>query len=50
MSLLEKVDIAFAPENAIEMLKQKADYIVSHHNDNALCDVIKILEKENSEA
>ncbi len=50
MSLLEKGDIAFAPENALEMLKQKADYIVSHHNDNALCDVIKILENKNSEA
>lgn len=46
MSLLEKSDIAFAPENAFEELKQKADYIVSHHNNHAIKDLIEILENK----
>jgi len=49
MSLLDKSDVSFAPENAVEDLKQKAKYIVSHHNNNAIKDLIEILETKNSE-
>ena len=44
MSLLEKSDVSFAPQNAFNDLKQKANYIVSHHNNHAIRDVIEILE------
>ena len=46
ISLLEKSDVSFAPQNAIEELKQKADYIVSHHNNNAIKDVVDILKQK----
>ena len=49
LSLLEKSDVSFAPQNAFEDLKQKANYIVSHHNSNAIKDVVEILESKNSE-
>ena len=49
MSLLEKSDVSFAPQNAFHDLKENADYIVSHHNNHAIKDLIEILETKNSE-
>lgn len=49
MSLLEKSDMSFAPQNAFHDLKANADYIVSHHDNHAIKDLIEILETKNSE-
>ncbi len=46
ISLLEKSDVSFAPENAFYDLKANADYIVSHHNNNAVKDLIEILNQK----
>lgn len=44
ISLIEHADISFVPENAVTELKEKADYVVSHHNNNAIKDMIEILK------
>lgn len=45
MSLICCADISFVPKNAVDELKQNADYIVSHHTENAVKEMIEILDK-----
>lgn len=48
ISMIECADISFIPENAVQELKQQADYIVAHHSKNAVKEMIEILDKEFS--
>lgn len=45
LSMLRNADVSFAPINASQDIKAVVDYIVSHHKDDAVANVIEIIEK-----
>lgn len=45
VSMLEYAGVSYAVENAEESVKSIADYIAPHHDNNAICYVVKELEK-----
>ena len=43
--MLQAADIGFAVENALEVIKEKADFIVSDNNHDAVAEAIAQIEQ-----